>query len=270
MRMKEPSALNSILAPGGLSVRFQPVIALNGTAGPALHAVESLMRGPKGTNLESADVLFEYVRLKHEESTVDRACVQTALEGAAQLPGDLRISINIHASTLGRDHDFIPFLVRTAEENGIPLTHLIIEIVEQKPFWEPSLQNALNRLRQLSISIALDDIGLGYSNYRMMLDCKPDYFKIDSYIVRHSHNDPYRKAVLSSIAQLASKFNAEVVAEGVEDALDMEAVIEAGISLTQGYLFAKPMTVQEFLASDWARFDSPPPAANPISLPAVS
>ncbi|HTC95668.1 MAG TPA: EAL domain-containing protein [Terriglobales bacterium] len=268
--MKEPSALNSILAPGGLSVRFQPVIALNGTTGPALHAVESLMRGPNGTNLESADVLFEYVRLKHEESTVDRACVQTALEGAAQLPSNLRISINIHASTLGRDHDFIPFLVRVAEENGIPLTHLIIEIVEQKPFWEPSLQSALNRLRQLSISIALDDIGLGYSNYRMMLDCKPDYFKIDSYIVRNSHNDLNRRAVLSSIAQLASKFNAEVVAEGVEDVLDMESVIEAGISLTQGYLFAKPMTVKEFLASDWARFDAPPPSLHPIPLPAIS
>jgi EAL domain-containing protein (putative c-di-GMP-specific phosphodiesterase class I) len=233
MRMREPSALNSILAPGGLTVRFQPVIALN-ASGPALHAVESLMRGPKGTNLESADVLFEYVRLKHEESTVDRACVQTALEGAARLPGNLRISINIHASTLGRDHGFIPFLVNAAEENGIPLTHLIIEIVEQKPFWEPSLQSALNRLRQLSISIALDDVGLGYSNYRMMLDCKPDYFKIDSYVVRHSYDDPYRKAVLCSIAQLAEKFNAQVVAEGVEDALDMESVAEAGIGLTQG------------------------------------
>jgi EAL domain-containing protein (putative c-di-GMP-specific phosphodiesterase class I) len=269
MRMKEPSALNSILAPGGLTVRFQPVIALSAT-GPALHAVESLMRGPKGTNLESADVLFEYVRLKHEESTVDRACVQTALEGASRLPGNLIISINIHASTLGRDHDFIPFLVRAAEENGIPLTHLIIEIVEQKPFWEPSLQSALNRLRQLSISIALDDVGLGYSNYRMMLDCKPDYFKIDSYVVRNSHSDPFRKAVLASIAQLAVKFNAQVVAEGVEDALDMESVMEAGIGLTQGYLFARPMTVEEFLASDWAQFDSPPPSVNPISLPAVS
>ncbi len=270
MRMKEPSALNAILAPGGLTVKFQPVIALDPT-GPTLYALESLMRGPKGTNLESADVLFEYVRLKHEESTVDRACVQKALEGAARLPGNLLISINVHASSLGRDPGFVPFLVRAAEENGMPLSQLIIEIVEQKPFWEPSLQDALNRLRQLSVSIALDDIGVGYSNYRMMLDCKPDYFKIDSYIVRGSRQDPDRQAILRSIAQLAAKFKAQVVAEGVEDASDMESVMEAGIRLTQGYLFAKPLTVEEFLASDWARASSPIHLANnPVSMPAVS
>src|SRR5713226_10750805 len=132
MRMKELSGLNAILGPGGLTARFQPVIALS-PSGPALHALESLMRGPKGTNLETAGVLFEYVRLKHEESTVDRACVQTALEGASRLPGNFLISINIHASTLGRDPGFIPFFVSTAEEKGIPLSSLIIEIVEQKP-----------------------------------------------------------------------------------------------------------------------------------------
>jgi len=84
MRLKELSGLNAILAPGGLSVRFQPVIALN-SSGHTLHALESLVRGPRDTNLESADVLFEYVRLKHEESTVDRACVQMALQNAAPL-----------------------------------------------------------------------------------------------------------------------------------------------------------------------------------------
>jgi len=270
MRLKELSGLNAILAPGGLSVRFQPVIALN-SSGPTLHALESLIRGPRETNLETADVLFEYVRLKHEESTVDRACVQMALQNAARLPAGLRISINVHASTLGRDRDFIFFLAQTAKEYGIPLTQLVIEIVEQKPFWEPSLQVALNHLRQLSISIALDDVGLGYSNYRMMLDCRPDYFKIDSYVVRSSHADPYRKAVLCSIAQLAAQFNAQVVAEGVEDEADLKSVMEAGIGLTQGYYFAKPMTVEDFLASDWARFASAPvESAGQVSLPAVS
>src|SRR5215471_8038068 len=256
MRMKEHSGLNAILAPGGLTLRFQPVIALT-PAGPALHGLESLMRGPKGTNLETADVLFEYVRLKHEESNVDRACVLVALEGASRLPGNFRIAVNIHASTLGRDPSFIPFLVDAAKEKNIPLSSLVIEIVEQKPFWEPSLQAALVRLREHSIQIALDDVGLGYSNYRMMLDCKPDYFKIDSYVVRGSHNDSYRQAVLSSIAQLAAKFNAQVVAEGVENTADMQSVAEAGIGLTQGYLFSKPLTVEEFIASDWAHSCSP-------------
>src|SRR3989442_1655596 len=88
---------------------------------------------------------------------------------------------------------------------------------------------------------------------------------------RGCHDDLYRKAVLCSIAQLAAKFNAQVVAEGVEDAEDLEAVAEAGIGLTQGYYFSKPLTVEEFLASDWAHFSpAPMQPASQISLPAVS
>jgi len=270
MRIKEASALSAILAPGGLTAKFQPVVSLD-PAGPTLHGVESLMRGPKGTNLESAEVLFEYVRLKHEEHAVDRACVQKALEDASRLPGNLLVSINVHASSLGRDPGFVPFLVHAAEEHSVALSQLVIEIVEQKPFWEPSLHEALRRLRQLSVSIALDDIGVGYSNYRMMLDCKPDYFKIDSYIVRGSRQDPYRQAILHSIAQLAAKFNAQVVAEGVEDASDVESVMQAGIRLAQGYFFAKPLTLEEFLSSDWAHRSSPVhSAAHHVHWPAVS
>src|SRR5437762_11113048 len=124
MRMKELSGLNAILGPCGLTARFQAVIALR-PSGPVLHALESLMRGPSGTNLESADVLFEYVRLKHEESTVDRACVQTALQAAARLPAGLRISINVHASTFGADSDLISFLVRPEADYCVPLTPLL-------------------------------------------------------------------------------------------------------------------------------------------------
>jgi EAL domain-containing protein (putative c-di-GMP-specific phosphodiesterase class I) len=58
--------LDAILEPGGLRVRVQPIVEVHGEEW-RLHGVECLMRGPKGTNLESADILFEYVRRKREE-----------------------------------------------------------------------------------------------------------------------------------------------------------------------------------------------------------
>ena len=119
------SALNRILQPGAITPVYQPIFRVS--AEPAIDGVECLSRGPKGTNFESAAVLFEYVRLKREESLVDRACIAAAFRGASSLSQTLRLGVNVHASTLGRDHGFITFLQNTAAATGIALTRVTIE-----------------------------------------------------------------------------------------------------------------------------------------------
>lgn len=238
--MSEPSLLDSILDPGGLTVLFQPIVELDGPA-PRLHAMEALVRGPHGTNLESADVLFEYVRRKHEEVVVDRACVEAIFSAADRLPEAVGLSLNVHASTLSRDLEFLPFLGAAAASHGIEFTRLIVEIVEHAPPWDgPPFLAALDGLRQIGVRIALDDVGLGQSNYRMILDSKPDYFKIDRYFVKGAHADFYRQAVLDSVYRLAHEFGARVVAEGVEDAIDLATLRSLGIGLVQGNFFSQP------------------------------
>lgn len=230
--------LDTLLEPGGLTVHFQPIVEAVGDA-HRVYGFESLIRGPKGTNLESADVLFDYVRRKREESLVDRACVRAAFEAARGLPGSPRLSVNVHASTLGRDHEFLVFLGDVADVNAISLSDLTVEIVEHAPPWDGrSFLGALDGLRRIGVRIALDDVGLGQSNYRMILDCRPDYFKIDRYFADGCAKDPYRQAVLESISELARKFGGRAVAEGVEVQDDLSAISEIGIDLVQGFLFS--------------------------------
>lgn len=243
--MREPSLLDSVLEPGGLSVLFQPIVEVNGGA-PRVHALEALVRGPQGTNLESADVLFEYVRRKHEEMLVDRACVEAIFAAARELPDGLGLSLNVHASTLSRDLEFLPFLGDAADRRGLELARLTVEIVEHAPPWDgPSFLSALAGLRQIGVEIALDDVGLGQSNYRMILDSKPDYFKIDRYFVHGAHADFHRQAVLESVYRLARTFGARVVAEGVEEPSDLLALKALGIGLVQGNLFSPPRPLAE-------------------------
>jgi EAL domain-containing protein (putative c-di-GMP-specific phosphodiesterase class I) len=236
--VSESTLMLAILAPGGLSVRFQPILDITGPTA-TVHGFECLMRGPAGTNVENAEVLFDYVRKKREESLVDRTCLATALRAAQRLPGSPHLSINVHASTLGRDHGFLDFVAEAAEQRGIAVTRLTIEIVEHAPAWDgPSFARALEGLRRMGIAIALDDVGLGQSNYRMMLDCAPDYFKIDRYLVTGVSQDLRRQAVVESVAQLARRFGARVVAEGVETEDELEVVRRADVGLVQGHLFS--------------------------------
>ena len=103
------------------------------------------------------------------------------------------------------------------------------------------MECTLKGLRKCGVLIAVDDIGLGHSNYRMLLECRPDFFKLDRYLVKGSNADAYRRAVLHSIVQLAQKVGAHAVAEGVDNEADLDAVCAQGIEMVQGYLLSRPI-----------------------------
>jgi len=246
--VNDGSALEQLVVPGALTPLFQPIFDIReGT--PSLHALEALMRGPKGTNFEHAGVLFEYVRRRHEEARIDRACFTAALEAAAALPGQPRISINVHASTLAKDKAFVDFVFKTAEAQGLPLSRLIVELLEHTPFWDVrTLLEALDELRRAGVEVALDDVGIGQSNYRMMVECRPDYFKLDRYFMTGAGEDPYRQAVIASLARLARTFGARAVAEGVEHERDLLLVSELGVDLVQGHFLSRPLPAAELVS----------------------
>ncbi len=238
----ETTLLDTILEPGRLTVVFQPILEV-GLPRPQLFALESLIRGPKETNAEQPAVLFEYVKRKRAEAVVDRACVGAVLAEASQLAGVPRLSLNVNATTLCRDAGFPTFVLERARAVGIDPGRLIVEIVEHSPATDvPSFSKALAALREAGVAIALDDVGLGQSNYKMILDVRPDIYKLDSYLVNNAWNDPYRQVILDSLARMVRRLEARAVAEGVETPQELVAVEAAGIDLVQGFYFSRPLT----------------------------
>lgn len=256
--------IQQLFEPGALQIRFQPIVCT--VPRGRFHAVECLTRGPSGTLLESANVLFDYVRRKRAEVPVEREVVRLIFESAGELPPDLLISVNVHASTLGRDCDFVSALQQHAARQSVDISRFIIEIVEHSPVWnQPAFLRALADLRALGVRIALDDIGIGNSNYKMILDSNPDYFKVDAYICRGAYADRRRRAVLRSIVELARDFGSSVIAEGIEGLPDFQVIQDLGVEYVQGYLFYKPLTLADlrsaYQGSPDARMDATHPAA---------
>jgi EAL domain-containing protein (putative c-di-GMP-specific phosphodiesterase class I) len=235
-----------LMSPGALTFMAQPIMARDGN-GWRTHALEILVRGPALSNFASADVLFEYVRRKRAECEIDRLCVKEAMAVAGGIPKDVAISLNVHASTLGRDAGFVEHLLSCSSSAGVPYNRLIIELVEHAPPWDTvKFKGSVAALRLAGVRIALDDVGMGHSNFKMMLDCEPDYMKLDRYIVHRCAHDLRRQAVVESIALLAGRFNAAVIAEGVEETADIEAISRAGVDLIQGFYFSKPQPLSMF------------------------
>jgi EAL domain-containing protein (putative c-di-GMP-specific phosphodiesterase class I) len=74
----------------------------------------------------------------------------------------------------------------------------------------------------------------------MILHCDPDYLKVDRALVAGCHRDRRRLALLESLCGLAARLPSRVVAEGVEDPADLEALRLLGVELAQGFLLAPP------------------------------
>lgn len=237
--------IEELLLPGAIRIEFQPIVTVSDD-GIELYALEALARGPRDTSMERPDVLFEYARRKGEETTLDLICVAQALAAAAGLPSRPAISINIHGSTLSSLPRFAATFLDLAKLNGIAPDRLMLEIVEHRAPWAvESLRSTLQELRHAGVRIALDDLGVGASNYTLFVDCRPDHIKIDRYLVKGCHDDAYRIAVLRSIVALGNACGAIPIAEGIEFHEDLTTVLELGITRVQGWMFSRSLTPAE-------------------------
>ncbi len=244
-----PVLLERLSRPEGLHVRFQPIVEIDaGLLRP--HAVECLARGPAGSTIEAAPILFDYVRNKHAEALVDRLCVTRGIQGfgggGAEVAGALNLHLNVHCVTLARDRDFVSFLFEIARAGGVASSGLTVELLEYRAFsGSRNLRRAIDAIHEGGARIALDDIGHADSNLRMLLESQADYFKIDGHFIRGVHADIYRRALVQSLVELAPRFGAWVVAEGVESLEDLQAVTALGVTFVQGYLVARPVVAEE-------------------------
>ncbi len=233
---------SEMLIPRNVRTVFQPIVDLRGNK-TRLHSVECLSRTPADVANVSPQDLFDHARQVGAEGLLDRSCMLAALRASGKLAGDFRVSVNVHASTLAAESDFPSFIADSSDACGISLSRLTVEIVEHSPpHGVKAFRTALAKLRALGMLVAIDDIGLGYSNFRMIVDAQADYFKIDRYFVTGIERDPYRFAVLESVVKLAAKVDARVIAEGIETASELSCVIEAGIDLVQGFYFSEPLS----------------------------
>jgi EAL domain-containing protein (putative c-di-GMP-specific phosphodiesterase class I) len=241
--------LDKILEPGGITTVAQPIVHVSGSV-CKVASLECLTRGPAGTPFEPPSVLFEYARCKRAENLLDRHAIAKGLLAAKSVPAEMRISVNAYASTIGGDVGFVDFLSEASRVCNIEPARLTVEVVEHSPAWNVSgFLSALRQLRKLGIQVALDDVGTGHSNYRMMLDAEPDCFKIDAYLVQKAYADRKRRSVLASIVALAHDLGSSVVAEGVEEARDLDVLLDLGIDLIQGYLFSRPVPIAGVMAA---------------------
>ncbi len=159
-----------------------------------------------------------------------------------------RISINLSADSLF-ERTLIHFIDEQLQRTGVPPEMLTIELTESVLMQNAdTAQNVIAQLRQRGIHVSLDDFGTGFSSLGYLNRFSIDEIKIDRSFVIDLENDDRERALVQAIISLGHALGLSVVAEGVETETQAGLLRQIGCDIFQGYLYARPMPVEEFIA----------------------
>jgi EAL domain-containing protein (putative c-di-GMP-specific phosphodiesterase class I) len=238
--------LDEIVGSASLSPFFQPIVELAGKH--RIVGYEALARYRDNYLLRDPQVLFEYAVRKQRILDLELACVSGALRSGAQLVHDKILFMNIHPEVLSHGRELRDRLVRETKRYEVDPQRIVLEITEQGSLKDDgSVFDHVERLRDLGLRFALDDVGVAYSHLPFIDKLRPSFLKISQHFGTAFETDPTKLKIVSNLQSLATDFNCELILEGIEHQATAEVAALMGIRYGQGFLFRHPSEAADLL-----------------------
>lgn len=178
---------------------------------------------------------------------LEQACAQIELWRDHPVLGQLEISVNLCAHQI-MQANFVDSVTSVLMASGADPSRLQLELTES--VLADNVDELIRKMRQLvdlGVKFSLDDFGTGYSSLSYLKLLPMAQLKIDASFVRDLQTDANDVAITQTIIELGRSLELEVIAEGVETEAQRDILLMQGCALFQGYLFARPMPLDEFV-----------------------
>ncbi|MCB9709451.1 MAG: EAL domain-containing protein [Myxococcales bacterium] len=226
--MSTPTLLDGVIRLNQLHVVFQPIVEL---PTGKVFAYEALVRC-KDSRLANPHALFAEAIKEHRCGELGRKIREMAVRSCSGWP----LFLNIHPNELDEG-----WLVRPDDPIFLHESPVYLEITESVPITHFAFcHGMLREIRGKGVQVAVDDLGAGYSNLRYIADLSPEVVKLDRSLITGLTHTNRLFNLVRSLVSLCQDMGAHVVAEGIETADELHAVIDTGARFAQGYFLARP------------------------------
>ncbi len=242
--------IDAAIANKDLVVFYQPKYGIQSEK-PVLRSAEALIRWkhPELGMISPGD----FIPLFESNGLIQKLDHYVWAEAASQIRKwkdefgyTLPVSVNVSRVDI-YDPDFEKRLLDILDENKLTTSELMLEITESAYADDArGLTDVVNSLRDKGFKIEMDDFGTGYSSLNMITGIPIDVLKIDMKFIRNMNKDEKSLKLVELVMDIAKFLNVPAVAEGVEEASQVEKLKEMGCELIQGYYFSKPVPAEEF------------------------
>ena len=242
------AALGTILAERSLRPVYQPIFSL--TTGEPI-GYEGLIRPTDAAPMADASSLFAAAERADRTVELDMACLEVVASGVNGLEPGMYLSVNLSPRTLESDLFHPVELTAIFHRRGIAPEQLVIELTEREEVQDlQQLRRNAAACRRAGMRLAADDVGAGNAGLRLLSEIHFDIVKIDLSLVQGGILHDPSHGVLRALQELAARWSATIVAEGVETGEQLAAVRELGITAGQGYLLGRPARERRAVALD--------------------
>lgn len=219
-----------------LTAVLQPVAA---AASGQVVGFEALCRPFRGGVAVDPGALFSASAERTSVRRLDIAAQSVAVRAARGVLGDGLLFVNVSASTLTGRWGWLSSLAADAEATGLRARQVVLEVTEQHRPDERRLGQLRERATDLGLQLALDDLGEGHATMATLDALQPEYVKLAPWAARVCRG-PALAGVIADVVADCHGRGMVVVAEGVEEAAQHDALTALGVDLLQGYFIGRP------------------------------
>jgi len=222
--------IEQVLRDGLLTMVFQPIFEV---ADQTIIGCEALARFPHD-EARGPDRWFADADQVGLGTQLEIAAVASALQHLPELPHHLFMAINVSPAAA-----MAPEL--RAVLNARDCARIVLELTEHVPVEDyDAMRDALAVFRNAGARLAIDDTGAGYAGFRHLLGLHPDVIKLDISLTRGIDQDAARRALAAALVTFSHDVGAQVVAEGVENASELNTLTGLGVPWVQGFYLGRP------------------------------
>lgn len=158
------------------------------------------------------------------------------------------VSVNISRLHL-KERDFVERFITLIDKYNVP--HYLLELEITENIFINNMDDAIKFIQDLKAHgfiCAIDDFGSGFSSLNILRHLPVDVLKLDKEFLHEDVNYHINQQIIYHTIKLAKSLNMKVLAEGVENVKQSQYLLKCGCDMAQGYLFAKPMSAEDFTA----------------------
>lgn len=228
------------------TMAFQPIVHFPSRT---VFAHEALVRGIGG---EGAHSILAQVGPDNRYA-FDQACRVKAIELAARLGMQSKLSINFMPNAVYRAEACIKLTLATAERCKFPTARIIFELTEDERSQDlRHLQAIFSEYQKRGFLTAIDDFGTGYAGFEFLANFQPDIIKVAMSLVRDIDTNYAKQNIVAGLMLTCERMGVMVLGEGVETVAELKTLSGLGVKYFQGFLFAKP-AIECLPEVDWDR-----------------
>ena len=233
--------LSALIENRRLDSYFQPIVDLRSDR---IIGYEALVRGPVGSPLHQPGALFDVAGRCGKLMELELLAREIHIQNFARLNLPAKLFLNICPISLMERKYPRGYTRRFLERHGLSPEQVVIELTEHNPIDDYDLfREALSHYRQMGFSIAIDDLGAGYSGLRLWSELRPEYVKLDRHFIQGINGDYSKQQFVHSLLEIALGQGCQTIAEGIETPEEYQTIRKIGIQLGQGFLLGRPRPV---------------------------